>query len=74
MGPRISKIFTNDIVKWGTRDGREIADWNLGLDTSSKHPQSRAPRRFRSSRSARCYRLTYATPLRNYDVVNRFAF
>ena len=28
LGPRLSKVFTNGIVKWGIRDAREIEAWN----------------------------------------------
>ena len=30
-GPRLSKLFTGGIIKWGIRDAREIEAWNLGL-------------------------------------------
>ena len=73
-GPRLSKIFTNGIVKWGIRDVREIEAWNLGPrfveQASALAGYESSP--FTPQRLV--YRLTYATPMRNYDVVNRFAF
>ncbi|HJT91663.1 MAG TPA: class I SAM-dependent methyltransferase [Mycobacterium sp.] len=74
MGPRLSLLFTKGIVKWGIRDAREIEMWNprlrfleqssalAGFDTIAETPQRRL------------YRVLNATPIRRYDVVNRFAF
>lgn len=74
MGPRLSLLFTKGIVKWGIRDAREIETWNprlrfleqssalAGFDTIAETPQRRL------------YRVLNATPIRRYDVVNRFAF
>jgi methyltransferase (TIGR00027 family) len=74
MGPRLSKVFLRGIVKWGIRDARQIEEWNPRLRflerTSGLTGYDKIP-----SRPWRLlYRLTYATPFRNYDVVNRFAF
>ena len=74
MGPRLSKVFLRGIVKWGVRDARQIEEWNPRLRflkrTSGLTGYDKIP-----SRPWRLlYRLTYATPFRNYDVVNRFAF
>ena len=73
-GPRLSKIFTNGIVKWESATPAGSRHGTSGPDSSSKPPRWRATSRFRSRRSACVYRLMYATPMRNYDVVNRFAF
>jgi O-methyltransferase involved in polyketide biosynthesis len=74
MGPRLSKIFTRGIVKWGTGDVRELEQWNPRLrfieQTSSLDGYQaipHAPQRL-------LYRLMHATPARDYDVMNRFAF
>jgi methyltransferase (TIGR00027 family) len=73
-GPRLSKVFTHGIVKWGIRNAREIESWNVGLRfveqvsaVAGYHSIPFTPQRL-------VYRLMYATPMRNYDVVNRFAF
>jgi O-methyltransferase involved in polyketide biosynthesis len=74
MGPRFSRLFQGGIVKWGTRDVRELERWNprlhfveqtSALDGYEAIPY--APQRL-------LYRLCHATPVRNYDVLNRFEF
>jgi O-methyltransferase involved in polyketide biosynthesis len=74
IGPRLSRIFSKGIVKWGTRDVRELEQWNLRLrfveQTSSLDDYQAIP--YLPQRLL--YRLMYATPVRNYDVLNRFAF
>lgn len=71
-GPRLSKIFTSGIVKWGTRDGHELTLWNprLHLVESStfldpaKNPLK--PQRV-------FYRLLCAIPaISNYDRLYRY--
>ena len=51
-GPRLSKIFTKGIVKWGIRDAREIEAWSLGLHFVEQASAWRTTSRFRSRRSA----------------------
>jgi O-methyltransferase involved in polyketide biosynthesis len=73
-GPRLSKLFTKGIVKWGIRDAREIERWNVGCrfveQVSTIADYESIP--FTAQRLV--YRLMYATPMRDYDVLNRFAF
>jgi hypothetical protein len=68
------KIFTKGIVKWGIRDAREIETWNVGLrfveQASALAGYASTP--FTPQRLL--YRLIYSTPMRKYDVVNRFTF
>jgi methyltransferase (TIGR00027 family) len=73
-GPRLSKIFTNGIVKWGIGDAREIEAWNLGLRFIEQASALAGYEAIPYAPQRLLYRLTYATPLRNYDVVTRFAF
>ena len=72
--PWLSKLFTHGIVKWGVRDARDLEGWNLGLhfveETSTLADYAAIP--FRPQRLL--YRLIHATPLRNYDVLDRFRF
>jgi len=73
-GPRLSKRFTKGIVKWGIGDARQIQQWNPRMrfiaQTSALTGYDKIP----STARRLIYRLTYATPIGNYDVVNRFAF
>ena len=73
-GPRLSKIFTNGIVKWGIRDAREIEEWSLGLRLVEQVSTLAGYESIPFTPQRLVYRLTYATPMRNYDVLNRFAF
>jgi O-methyltransferase involved in polyketide biosynthesis len=70
----LSKLFTHGIVEWGVRDVRDLEAWNLGLhfveQTSTLADYQAIP--FRPQRLM--YRLIHATPLGNYDVLNRFRF
>jgi methyltransferase (TIGR00027 family) len=73
-GPRLSKVFTKGIVKWGIRDARDIEQWGLGLRFIEQASTMAGYESIPFAPQRLVYRLTYATPFRNYDVVNRFAF
>jgi O-methyltransferase involved in polyketide biosynthesis len=73
-GPRLSKVFTHGIVKWGIRDAREIDTWNVGVRFVEQVPAVAGYESIPFTPQRLVYRLMYATPMRNYDVVNRFTF
>jgi methyltransferase (TIGR00027 family) len=73
-GPRLSKLFTHGIVKWGLRDARDIAGWNLGLYFVEQASTMAGYEEIPFTPQRLLYRLIYATPMRNYDVLYRFAF
>jgi len=73
-GPRLSKMFTKGIVKWGIRDAREVGAWGLGLQFVERASALAGYESIPFTPQRLVYRLIYATPMRNYDVVNRFAF
>jgi methyltransferase (TIGR00027 family) len=72
MGPRLSKVLTKGITKWGIRDAREIEQWNPRLRFLERSPVGALHERIPSAPLRLLWRLIYATPLRNYDVLNRF--
>jgi methyltransferase (TIGR00027 family) len=74
MGPRLSKVLTKGITKWGIRDARKIEQWNPRLRFLEASSAGALYERIPSARVRLLWRLIYATPLRNYNVVNRFAF
>ncbi len=74
MGPRLSKIFTKGITKWGIRDARELERWNPRLRFLERSPAGALCDRIPSAPVRLMWRLVNATPMRNYDVLNRFAF
>jgi O-methyltransferase involved in polyketide biosynthesis len=73
-GPRLSKIFTKGIVKWGTRDGHDLTQWNPRLkllETSASIDPAKIP--LKPQRLL--YQLLCTIPaIRNYDRLYRFAF
>jgi methyltransferase (TIGR00027 family) len=73
-GPWLSKIFTSGIVKWGSRDGHELTQWNPRLkllETSASVDPANIP--LKPQRLL--YQLVCAIPaIRNYDRLYRFAF
>jgi O-methyltransferase involved in polyketide biosynthesis len=73
-GPRLSKLFTKGIVKWGIRDARNIENWGLGLRFVEQLSAVAGYESIPFTPQRLVYRLMYATPMRNYDVVNRFTF
>jgi methyltransferase (TIGR00027 family) len=73
-GPRLSKLFTHGIVKWGIRDARDIEGWNLGLRFVEQASTMADYKSIPFTPQRLMYRLAYASPMGNYDVLNRFAF
>lgn len=73
VGPRLSTVLTKGIIKWGTGDAREIEQWNPRLRFLERSPAGALYERIPSAPVRWLWRLIYATPLRNYDVLNRFA-
>jgi O-methyltransferase involved in polyketide biosynthesis len=74
MGPRLSKVLTKGITKWGIRDAREIERWNPRLRFLEQSSVGALYERIPSVPVRLLWRLINATPVRNYDVLNRFAF
>jgi methyltransferase (TIGR00027 family) len=74
MGPRLSLLFTKGIVKWGIRDAREIQTWNPRLRFLEQTSALAGCDEIAETPQRRLYRVLNATPIRRYDVVNRFAF
>ncbi len=74
MGPRLSKVLTKGITKWGIRDARAIERWNPRLRFLERSAVGALYERIPSARLRLLWRLVNATPLRDYDVLNRFEF
>jgi O-methyltransferase involved in polyketide biosynthesis len=74
LGPRLSLLFTKGIVKWGIRDAREIETWNPRLRFLEQASALAGHEKIAETPQRRLYRLLYATPIRRYDMLNRFAF
>jgi methyltransferase (TIGR00027 family) len=74
IAPKVSLLFTKGIVKWGIRDAREIESWNPRLRFLEQTSALAGHEKIAETPQRRLYRLLYATPVRRYDMVNRFAF
>jgi methyltransferase (TIGR00027 family) len=74
LGPRLSKVLTKGITKWGIRDARELEQWNPRLRFLERSSVGALYQRIPSAAVRLLWRLVNATPMRNYDVLNRFAF
>jgi methyltransferase (TIGR00027 family) len=74
IGPRLSKVLTKGITKWGIRDAREIEDWNPRLRFVDQSSVAALYERIPSAPMRLMWRLLNATPVRKFDVLNRFAF
>jgi hypothetical protein len=74
MGPRLSRLFTKGIVKWGIGDARELERWNPRLRFLERSPSGSLCGRIPSVPVRLMWRLVNATAMRNYDVLNRFEF
>jgi methyltransferase (TIGR00027 family) len=74
VGPRLSKVLTKGITKWGIRDASAIEHWDPRLRFLERSSAGALYERIPSASMRLLWRLVYATPLRNYDVLNRFAF
>jgi O-methyltransferase involved in polyketide biosynthesis len=73
-GPRLSKIFTSGIVKWGTRGGRELMQWIPRLELLETAPLI-DPAKIPLKPQRLIYRLVSAIPfVRNIDRLYRFRF
>ncbi|WP_048473388.1 class I SAM-dependent methyltransferase [Mycolicibacterium chlorophenolicum] len=74
-GPRMSKIFTAGLIKWGTRDGAEVIRAEPRLKPVDSSPIMAGHERIPLSRQRLLYRLQYALPaVREYDRIYRYTF
>jgi O-methyltransferase involved in polyketide biosynthesis len=72
--PWLSKLFTHGIVKWGARDASEFEGWKLGLHFVEQASTVADHELIPSTPQRLMYRLIFATPMRNYDMLYRFTF
>ncbi|WP_197513675.1 class I SAM-dependent methyltransferase [Mycobacterium sp. E2462] len=71
--PRLSRLFTRGIVKWGLADARAIEAWDPRLRLVQRSPALAGWQRIPSAPVRLIYRSMWATA-RHYDVLNRFRF
>jgi O-methyltransferase involved in polyketide biosynthesis len=74
LAPYLSKVFTRGIIKWGIRDARDMQTWNPKLRFLEQTPALTGYEKIKSTPVRLIYAVTWATPGRNYDVLNRFEY
>ena len=73
MSPRLSKVLTKGITKWGIRDARDLEQWNPRLRFVGQSAVAALYEHIPSAPNRLMWRLINATPVRKFDVLNRFA-
>jgi hypothetical protein len=74
LGPWLSKFLTKGIIKWGIRNVRDIQAWNLRLRFLEQTSAMAGYEKIEATPTRLIYRLSYATPLGAYDMLNRFEY
>jgi methyltransferase (TIGR00027 family) len=74
IAPKLSTFATQDIIKWGIRETRDLESWAPGLRFIERTPATAGFEAIPFTPQRLIFRLVHATPMRNYDVVNRFKF
>lgn len=72
--PLLSRLFTRGIVKWGIRDAHDLQRWNPRLRLLERLPALAGYQKIPSTVLRLMYEMTWSTPGRNYDVLNRFEY
>jgi O-methyltransferase involved in polyketide biosynthesis len=74
-GPRQSRVVTPGMIKWGTRDGREITHWDTRLRLIEDSSFIAGFEKIPLTPQRLLYRMQYVIPTtRNYDRLFRYAF
>jgi hypothetical protein len=74
-GPRQSRVVAPGLIKWGTRDGREITRWDARLRLIEDCSVMAGFDKILLTRQRLLYRMAHAIPAwRNYERLFRFAF
>jgi methyltransferase (TIGR00027 family) len=74
LAPLLSRFFTKGIITWGVRDARDLQRWNPKLRLLERSPALAGYEKIPSTAVRLMYKLTWATPGRSYDVLNRFGY
>ncbi len=74
LAPRMSKLFTRGIIKWGIGNAREIEAWNPKLRLIEQTPALAGYEKIDSTIVRWIYRFVSASPFGPYDMLNRFSY
>ena len=73
LAPRLSKVLTKGIVKWGTGNVREMETWNPRLRFVEQTSTLAGYEKIETTAVRLIYKLA-GTPARRYDTLNRFKY
>lgn len=74
IGPKLSKLISNGMVKWGINDMREVERWNPRLRLVDRVPAYTHYKAIPLTAQRLLFRALNATVAGRYDVLNLFRF
>jgi methyltransferase (TIGR00027 family) len=74
LAPRLSKVLTRGIVRWGIGNARELESWNPKLRLVEQASATAGYQEIDAGVVRLIYRLQSALPIPDYDTVNRFTY
>jgi O-methyltransferase involved in polyketide biosynthesis len=74
LAPRLSKVLTKGIIKWGIRDVRDLQTWNPRLRFLEQKSAVADYAKIDSTPVRLIYKLQLAMPVPDYDVLSRFEY
>ncbi len=74
LAPRLSKVMTKGIVKWGIGNVRDLQTWNPKLRFVEQTSAMGGYEKIDATLVRWIYKLSCALPVGNYDMVNRFEY
>jgi methyltransferase (TIGR00027 family) len=74
LAPRLSKILTRGIVKWGIGNAHDLESWNPKLRLVEQASATAGYQEIDAGVVRWIYRLQAALPFPDYDTVNRFTY
>ncbi len=74
LAPRMSKLLTRGIIKWGIGDARDIETWNPKLRFVEQTSALTGYEKIDSTVVRWIYRFFSASPFGVYDMLNRFEY
>jgi methyltransferase (TIGR00027 family) len=74
LAPRMSKLFTRGIIKWGIGNARDIETWHPKLRFVEQTSALTGYEKIDSTAVRWIYRFVNASPFGPYDMLNRFRY
>lgn len=74
LAPLLSKVFTKSLVKWGIDNARELEAWNPRLHLLERKRVADDYPRIPATTVRLLYKVLSMSPVRSYEVLNRFEY